>query len=164
VALGNPLGAPGFGMSPLLLERRAMTDESKSGAEGLFPADYANKGWTFAMGMTYTRLTATEVVLEWTVSEIHYQPYGIVHGGVYAGAIETACSMGAAAAAGPGVEVMGVENQTSFLRAVRSGKLTVRATPVQVGRRLQLWEARVTDEQDRIIASGKVRIFCERKG
>lgn len=131
---------------------------------GLFPTDYADKGWTAAMGMSYTRLTATEVILEWTVSEVHYQPFGIVHGGVYSGAIETACSMGAAAAAGPGVEVMGVENQTSFLRAVRMGKLTVRATPVQVGRRLQLWEARVTDEQERIIAAGKVRIFCERKG
>jgi len=137
---------------------------TSDGETGHFPTDYADKGFTAAMGMSYTRLTATEVIMEWTVSEVHYQPFGIVHGGVYCGAIETACSMGAAAAAGPGVEVMGVENQTSFLRAVRSGKLTVRATPVQVGRRLQLWEARVTDEQDRIIASGKVRIFCERKG
>jgi 1,4-dihydroxy-2-naphthoyl-CoA hydrolase len=131
-----------------------------SAEDELFPPGFAERGWTHAMGMTYTKLTGTEVVMEWTVSEVHFQPFGIVHGGVYAGAIETACSMGAQAAAGAKVGVMGVENQTSFLRSVRSGKLEVRATPVHVGRTLQLWEGRVLDEQGRIVAAGKVRIFC----
>lgn len=127
----------------------------------LFPPDFESSGFTHAMGMTYVRLTAEEVILEWMVSPVHLQPYGIVHGGVHAGAIETACSMGAVVHAGPGVQVMGIENQTSFLRAVRSGQLTCRAIPVHPGRRLQLWEARITDAENRLVATGRVRIFCD---
>jgi 1,4-dihydroxy-2-naphthoyl-CoA hydrolase len=134
--------------------------ETGSDSDSLFPPDFANHGFTHAMGMTYSKLSATEVVLEWTVADVHLQPFGIVHGGVYCGAIETACSMGAQAAAGDSFDVMGVENQTSFLRSVRSGKLRVHAVPVHVGKRLQLWEGEVKDEQDRKIAVGKVRIFC----
>jgi uncharacterized protein (TIGR00369 family) len=127
----------------------------------LFPADFESSGFTHAMGMRYLQLSAEEVILEWIVGPEHLQPYGIVHGGVHAGAIETACSMGAVVQAGPGVQVMGVENQTSFLRAVRSGTLSCRAVPIHPGKRLQLWEARVTDASDRLIASGRVRIFCD---
>lgn len=127
----------------------------------LFPPDFETSGFTHAMGMTYRRLSAEEVILEWTVGPEHLQPYGIVHGGVHAGAIETACSMGAVVQAGPGVQVMGVENQTSFLRAVKSGTLTCRATPIHPGKRLQLWEARITDDAERLIATGRVRIFCD---
>lgn len=127
----------------------------------LFPPDFEDTGFTRAMGMTYVRLTAEEVVIEWTVGPEHLQPYGIVHGGVHAGAIETACSMGAVVQAGPGVVIMGVENQTSFLRAVRSGTLTCRAVPLHPGRRLQLWEAKVTDGEGKLVATGRVRIFCD---
>lgn len=127
----------------------------------LFPPDFEEKGFTHAMGMGYVRLTAEEVVIEWTVGPEHLQPYGIVHGGVHAGAIETACSMGAVVQAGPGFVIMGVENQTSFLRAVRSGKLTCRAVPVHPGRRLQLWEAKITDTDGKLVATGRVRIFCD---
>lgn len=128
--------------------------------DALFPPGYDSRGWTHVMGMTYSKLTAEEVIMEWTVSEVHLQPFGIVHGGVYCGAIETACSMGAKAAAGTDFDVMGIENQTSFLRSVRSGRLSVRAFPLNVGKRLQLWEGHVVDEQGRMIAAGKVRIFC----
>jgi 1,4-dihydroxy-2-naphthoyl-CoA hydrolase len=117
-------------------------------------------GWTDAMGMTFGRVTPTEVTMEWTVGPQHLQPFGLVHGGVYCGAVETACSMGALAAAGPAAEVVGIENHTSFLRPVRSGVLRLCATPVQVGQRAQLWEARITDEQGKLVATGRLRLFC----
>lgn len=117
-------------------------------------------GWTDAMGMKFTRISPNEVRLSWTVESRHLQPFGLVHGGVHCGAVETACSVGALAAAGPDVDVVGVENHTSFLRPVRSGELQVCATPVQVGRRSQLWEARITDEEGKLVATGRLRLFC----
>jgi 1,4-dihydroxy-2-naphthoyl-CoA hydrolase len=113
-----------------------------------------------AMGMTVESMSPTEVTLKWTVGPQHLQPLGLVHGGVYCGAVETACSLGAMTAAGPDVEVVGIENHTSFLRPVRSGELHVCATPVQVGRRAQLWDARVTDEEGKLVATGRLRVFC----
>jgi uncharacterized protein (TIGR00369 family) len=55
---------------------------------------------------------------------------------------------------------VGLENQTSFIRAARSGKLTAIATPITRGRTTQVWEATVRDEQQRVLATGRVRLLC----
>jgi uncharacterized protein (TIGR00369 family) len=88
---------------------------------------------------------------------------GLVHGGVYCSAIETACSVGAtlsARARDPKMGAVGLENQTSFIRAARGGKLTAIATPITRGRTTQVWEATVRDEQQRVLATGRVRLLC----
>ena len=63
--------------------------------------------------------------------------------------VETACSTGAGLAARPsGRSVVGVENHTSFIRAVREGALlSAVALPVTRGRRSQVWEVTIRDER-----------------
>ena len=118
-------------------------------------------GWNAAMGVELVTVTLDLVVAEWTVGAQHKQPQGIVHGGVHSGVIETVCSVGGAInAAQHGQVVVGVENHTSFLKAVRQGRLRATATPISRGRRMQLWQAEVRDEQERLIATGRVRLFC----
>ncbi|HLQ60919.1 MAG TPA: PaaI family thioesterase [Candidatus Acidoferrales bacterium] len=118
-------------------------------------------GWMKAMGLRVTRAGADEVACEWEVSEQHHQGYGIVHGGVFSGVIESLASIGAALVAMPrGQHVVGLENHTSFLRAVRGGRLRAVAVPITRGRRSQVWEGRVLDEQDRLVATGRVRLLC----
>ena len=57
--------------------------------------------------------------------------------------------------------MVGLENNTSFIRAVRAGvRLRAIATPLTRGRRTQVWEARVIDEEDRLVATGRVRLLC----
>jgi uncharacterized protein (TIGR00369 family) len=119
------------------------------------------EGWVRAMGLRITRATEDEVECEWVVGPEHLQGYGIVHGGVHCGVVETLASIGAALWARPrGLAVAGLENTTSFLRAVRSGTLRARATPVSRGRRTQVWECEVRDEGDRPVATGRVRLVC----
>jgi uncharacterized protein (TIGR00369 family) len=118
-------------------------------------------GWVQAMGIVVTRATTDEVTCEWTVEDKHHQAYGIVHGGVHAGVVETLASIGAALVALPrGQRVVGLENNTSFIRAVRAGKLTATARPVTRGRSSQVWEAWIRDEQDQLVAQGRVRLLC----
>jgi uncharacterized protein (TIGR00369 family) len=75
--------------------------------------------------------------------------------------VEAACSIGAGVnAMADGRAVVGVENHTSFIRAVRSGRVTVTATPITRGRRSQVWEATARDEQGRVVATGRVRLLC----
>ena len=114
------------------------------------------------MGITITRATQDEVRAELTVGQEHLQGYGIVHGGVHCGLIETLASIGAALFALPnGQSVVGLENTTSFVRAVRAGaKLHAVSTPITRGRRTQVWEARVLDEDERVVAIGRVRLLC----
>ena len=120
------------------------------------------EGWVQAMGMTITHATKDEVRAELTVGRQHLQGYGIVHGGVHCGIIETLSSMGAYLFARErGQHVVGLENNTSFIRAVRAGaRLRAVATPVTRGRQTQVWQAQVIDESDRIVATGRVRLLC----
>lgn len=118
-------------------------------------------GWVKEMGITILTASADEVTCAWEVTEKHHQGYGIVHGGVHCGVIETLASIGAALVALPrGQRVVGLENNTSFIRAVRSGTLTGNARPVTRGRTTQVWEAWIRDEQKNLVAQGRVRLLC----
>lgn len=120
------------------------------------------EGWNEAMGLQFTRATADEVVAELEVGPQHLQAYAIVHGGVHCGVVETTCSIGAWIWARPlKLAVVGVENQTSFLQAVRSGaQLKAISRPVSRDERTQVWDADITDERGRLVARGRVRLLC----
>src|SRR2546429_1724245 len=123
------------------------------------------EGWLQAMGVTITKATEDEVRAELTVGPEHLQGYGIVHGGVHCGLIESLASIGAALVAMPrNQSVVGLENNTSFVRAVRAGAtLRAVATPITRGRKTQVWEATVVDGDDRVVATGRVRLLCLEK-
>ena len=113
------------------------------------------------MGIHFVVATGDEVVAEMEIAADHHQAYGIVHGGVHSGLIETVASVGAALAALPrGQSVVGLENHTSFLNAAREGKLRANARPLMRGRRTQVWEAIVTGAEGRTLASGRVRFLA----
>ena len=89
----------------------------------------------------------------------HTQPWGIVHGGVYCSIIESLASIGAAInVMGDGKTAAGIENQTSFLRSISSGRVEGVAIPVQRGRQMHLWQVEIRDDQQRMIAHGRVRL------
>lgn len=116
--------------------------------------------WAGTLGLVVTSASRDEVTATVDVRSLHHQPQGIVHGGVYATIVESLASIGAALDARTRESnVVGLENQTSFVRAVRSGKLHARATPVTRGRRTQLWEVVVTNDEGAVAAKGSVRLL-----
>jgi 1,4-dihydroxy-2-naphthoyl-CoA hydrolase len=118
-------------------------------------------GWAREMGLVVTVANADEVVAHFDIAPQHLQAYGIVHGGVHCGVVETLTSIGAAMVALPrGQRVVGLENSTSFIRAVRSGRLHATAKPVTRGRKSQVWEAWIRDDAGQLVAEGRVRLLC----
>jgi len=95
------------------------------------------------------------VVMRLPVSWKVHQPYGILHGGVSALLAESAASFGAALAAEPGRSVVGIELNASHLRSVRDGHLTADATPVRIGRTVQVWRISLTDDEGRAICEAR---------
>ena len=117
------------------------------------------------MGMHFVRATKETVEAELTIGPDHMQAYGVVHGGVHSGVVETVASVGAALSAlEQGNSVVGVENHTSFLLAVREGELHAKALPLMRGRRTQVWEATITDDAGRTVAKGQVRFIVLEAG
>src|SRR3954468_13313195 len=121
-------------------------------------SEMSERGLIEVLGMQIETQTGDEVVIRMPVTSDHHQPYGIVHGGVWCSLVETAASIAAASWLGERGSVVGVSNQTDFLRAVRSGEVTARATPIHRGRLQQLWLVEITDDQGRLVARGQVRL------
>ena len=115
-------------------------------------------GFNETMGTEFVEVSADRVVLRCEVKPHLLQPYGIVHGGVYCGLVETAASVAAATWFGDRGNVVGVATHTNFIRAPREGTLTVTATPVQRGRTQQLWQVEIEDGAQRLVARGEVRL------
>ncbi|TDC40877.1 PaaI family thioesterase [Micromonospora sp. KC213] len=110
------------------------------------------------LGLTFDEVGADRVVIRWTVRPELHQPFGIQHGGVYCAVVETAASVGGTIWLGGRGRVVGVSNQTDFLRAVRDGELTAVGTPVHRGRSQQLWQVEITDAAGRLVSRGQVRL------
>lgn len=121
--------------------------------------DAIRGGFNQALGLHFISADYDEVVAEIELGPQHHQPYGLVHGGVYAAMVETLASVGAALNLGAlGLHTVGLDNNTSFLRAVRTGTLRGTARPLARGRRTQVWEVSITCEGE-LVAAGRVRLL-----
>jgi 1,4-dihydroxy-2-naphthoyl-CoA hydrolase len=89
--------------------------------------------------------------VDWKVQ----QPYGILHGGVSALLAESAASFGAALNVPAGRGVVGIELNASHVRSLSEGHLTATATPVRVGRTVQVWSIDLTDDDGRAICAAR---------
>jgi 1,4-dihydroxy-2-naphthoyl-CoA hydrolase len=112
-----------------------------------------------AAGLVFNEISATRVTGRLDLGPDHHTPWGIVHGGVYATAIESTASVGASLAVrDQGQVAVGLTNTTHFLRSVTEGRVNVEATALSQGRTQQLWRVDITDEAGRLIAHGELRL------
>ena len=81
------------------------------------------------------------VETEIEINKTHLQPLGLVHGGVYSAMAESAISY-AATISQEGMWA-GVNNNTDFIRAITDGTIICEATPIKLGKRSQIWEAKI---------------------
>lgn len=112
------------------------------------------------IGLVFTELTPDVARAQLDVQPKLLQPFGIVHGGVYCSMVESMASVAAYTwlAAHGGGAVVGVNNNTDFLRAIGSGTVYGVAEPLHRGRLQQLWVVTVTGDDGRVVARGQVRL------
>ena len=89
------------------------------------------------------------------VEDYHKQPMGVVHGGVIDTMAEASISY-AAYYTQEGTWV-GVNNNTDFIKAVTEGTIICEATPIKLGKRSQIWEA-ILSNNDEVCARSTVRL------
>jgi uncharacterized protein (TIGR00369 family) len=87
------------------------------------------------------------------------QPFGLVHGGVFATIAETLASFGTAVVVLPeGSAAMGLSNQTSFLRPITDGTIHGRALRRHRGRTTWIWDVEISDDAGRLCALTRMTI------
>ncbi|HEX3459402.1 MAG TPA: PaaI family thioesterase [Acidimicrobiales bacterium] len=112
-----------------------------------------------AAGLIPEEATGSRVTGHIDLGPEHHTPWGIVHGGVYTTAIESAASIGASLAVKDrGMVAVGLTNSTHFLRSVSSGRVDVEAVALNQGRTQQLWQVDVSNESGKLVAHGEVRL------
>jgi len=118
------------------------------------------KGFDNELGVEYIELTTDGGRARLKITDKLLQPWGIVHGGVYCSIVEGLASVSGQVwlLENGGGHVVGVNNNTDFLRAISSGTVTAVSTPIHRGRRQQLWLITITDDRDRVVARGQVRL------
>jgi 1,4-dihydroxy-2-naphthoyl-CoA hydrolase len=119
----------------------------------------SGQGFEGVLGLEFTELTDEVVRSRVRVRDELKQPFGLVHGGIYAAIAESLASWGTAAAVvGEGKIAVGLSNHTSFLRPITDGEIIAVATRKHRGRTTWVWEVELTDDQGRLCAITRMTI------
>jgi 1,4-dihydroxy-2-naphthoyl-CoA hydrolase len=112
------------------------------------------------LGIEYVDVGDDFIVARMPVTPKVHQPDGILHGGATAALAE---SIGSVAVyvflKEPNAVVRGIEISANHLKSISSGYVFATARPVHLGKTIQLWEIRVTDEAEQLISICKLTTY-----
>lgn len=106
------------------------------------------------MGMTLATVEEGRVVFTVEPAEYHYNPLGVVHGGLAATLLDSAIGCAVQTLAPAGVAYTTIELKVNYVRALRSGMGVVsgEGTVLHFGRQMALAEARLTGPDGKLYA------------
>lgn len=84
----------------------------------------------------------------------HYQPFGIVHGGVLATLIDTATFWAAYMRLPQDTGLVNIDLKLNYLQPAAGGRLTAEGRCIRPGRTLSYTEAHIYDESGALLAHG----------
>jgi len=116
-------------------------------------------GFDVLLGLELVECGDERVTARLAVRDELLQPFGLVHGGVFASIAETLASVGTAVVVVPeGSAAMGLSNQTSFVRSISTGTIHARALRRHRGRTTWIWDVEITDDEGRVCALTRMTI------
>jgi len=111
------------------------------------------------LGVEFVELNPERMVATMPIDERHLQPFGYLHGGVSVVLAESVASIGAFLNCPPGKAAFGSEINASHLRPKRAGSaLTAIGTPVHAGRRSQVWQVNIEDEDGKAVCAARCTV------
>ena len=117
------------------------------------------QGFDALYGLEFLELSEELARAQVVVRDELKQPAGLVHGGVYASIAESLASFGTGVAMFPqGKAVMGLSNQTSFLRPITDGVIHAEAKRRHRGRTTWIWDVEIHDDAGRLCVLTRVTI------
>ena len=116
------------------------------------------------VGIEFLKLHTDEVVAKMPVDRRTHQPFGILHGGASVLLAETVCSLGSWFHIDRETQAaVGVEINANHLRSVRDGFVYATGKPLHKGATSQVWEIRITDDQDRLVCISRCTVAIVRR-
>lgn len=103
-----------------------------------------------------TRLTDSELEGSMPVDQRTTQPFGLLHGGASVVLAETLGSLAGYLCTKGEQQVVGLEVNANHLRTVRSGRVRGVCRAMHAGRRHQVWQIDIFDEQDKLCCTARL--------
>lgn len=94
------------------------------------------------------------------VDKRNHQPAGLLHGGANVALAETLGSVGSYLATENPMtkKIVGVEINANHLKAVRSGFVYGRVSPIKVGKTLHIWQIEIRDDQQDLTCISRITV------
>jgi 1,4-dihydroxy-2-naphthoyl-CoA hydrolase len=115
-------------------------------------------GFDSLYGLVLTEVQDGLVRGEVTIADELKQPWGLVHGGVYAAMAESLASTGTQLGSAEGQMAAGMSNLTSFMRPITAGTIHAEARAHHRGRTTWVWEVTLTDDAGRECVLSRVTV------
>ena len=114
---------------------------------------------TSALGIEITDLEDNFICGKMPVDKRTKQPFGLLHGGASVVLAETLGSIGGMAKVENNNEtVVGIAINANHLKSVNGGWVFGKATSIQIGKKIQVWEIRITNEAKELICISRLTL------
>ena len=114
---------------------------------------------TSTIGIEITDIGDDLICGKMPVDERTTQPFGLLHGGASAALAETLGSIGGGIKVYSNNEtVVGIEINANHLKSVRDGWVFGKATPIRIGKKIQVWDIRITNESDELVCVSRLTL------
>ena len=114
---------------------------------------------TSTIGIEITDIGDDFICGKMPVDERTTQPFGLLHGGASAALAETLGSIGGGIKVYSNNEtVVGIEINANHLKSVREGWVYGKATPIRIGKKIQVWNIEITNEDDDLICVSRLTL------
>ena len=111
------------------------------------------------LGIEFTEVRTNSLAARMPVDMRTRQPAGLLHGGASVLLAETLASCAAWQTIDRSRHsAVGLDINANHVRGVREGWVVGTVTPVHLGRTTQIWEVRIVDEADRLVAVSRATI------
>lgn len=109
------------------------------------------------LGFEWVELGPNFISMRMPVDERTKQPFGILHGGASCALAETVGSLAASYTLNPENQIcVGLDINANHLKAVRSGFVTGKAMPIHIGKSTQVWEIRITNDNNDLVCISRL--------
>lgn len=108
------------------------------------------------LDIRFERLTDDSLEATMPVDSRTHQPFGLLHGGASVVLAETLGSVAGYLCTEGDEKVVGVEVNANHLRSVRGGRVRGVCKALHAGRRHQVWQIEIFDEQDKLCCTSRL--------
>ena len=109
------------------------------------------------LDITYVNIGKNFLVAKMPVTPKVHQPDGVLHGGAMVALAESVGSMASYIFMdAQKFFVRGIEISANHIKSVKDGDVFAKATVVHKGKNTQLWDIKITDEDDKLISICKL--------